>query len=129
MDRFDRMRVEMAAGQLLDLAAGEPGRSSPRVASLKTGSYTAEGPVLIGCALAGASGAVEAPLRVYAGLVGQAFQLRDDVVDGDAAPGEAARVDELVRRAEAAVKGVGLDPEGRDRLIELAALLRFGGAA
>ena len=50
MARFDRMRAEMAAGQFLDVSGA---RDLARVRALKTGSYTAEGPVLIGAALAG----------------------------------------------------------------------------
>ncbi len=61
MSRFDRMRAEMAAGQFLDVSgAARPGR----VAALKTGSYTAEGPVLIGAALARAGPGREGPLRL-----------------------------------------------------------------
>lgn len=90
--RFDRMRAEMAAGQLMDLVGGSFG-ASPRVAALKTGSYTAEGPVLIGAAIAVARAAVEEPLGVYARLVGEAFQLRDDLLDGDAPPEATGRLD------------------------------------
>ncbi len=81
MARFDRMRAEMAAGQFLDVS-GVGDRA--RVRALKTGSYTAEGPVMIGAALAGAGPEAEGPLRVFGRLVGEAFQLRDDVADGDA---------------------------------------------
>jgi geranylgeranyl diphosphate synthase type I len=122
MTRFDRMRVEMAAGQFLDVS----GRGDPaRVAALKSGSYTAVGPVLIGSALAGAGAAVEGPLGVYARLVGEAFQLRDDVVDGDAPPGSSPQVGLLVDRAVRALEGAPLLPEGEAALAELAGLLRL----
>jgi geranylgeranyl diphosphate synthase, type I len=129
MERFDRMRVEMAAGQLLDLdlarAAESPdGTARKRIAALKTGSYTAEGPVLIGAALAGAGRAVEGPLRAYARSLGEAFQLRDDIVDGEAPSGAAAQVDELVSRAAAALQSASLDESGRDALVELASTMR-----
>ncbi|HEX6330237.1 MAG TPA: polyprenyl synthetase family protein [Actinomycetota bacterium] len=123
MDRFDRMRTEMAAGQLLDVRGA--GADRVRVAALKTSSYTAEGPVLIATALAGAGPAVEGPLRVYAGLVGEAFQLRDDVLDGDAEPGAAGRVNELVDRAVGTLSGAPLDPHGVAGLTGLAMLLRL----
>lgn len=122
-ERFDRMRSEMAAGQLLDLAGGPTGASPPRVAALKTGSYTTEGPVLVGAALAEAGPAVEGPLRVYARLVGEAFQLRDDLLDGDAAPEAAGHLDELLERAAEALVGAPLRSEGADALTALAALL------
>jgi geranylgeranyl pyrophosphate synthase len=94
------------------------------VAALKTGSYTTEGPVLVATALAEAGPAVEGPLRVFARLVGEAFQLRDDLEDGDAGPGAAARVRDLVDRAVDALAGAPLVPDGAAALAELAGLLR-----
>jgi hypothetical protein len=78
------MRTEAVSGQYLDLLSSqrhpgdEPG--ARRVARLKSGSYTVEGPLLVGAALAGASPAVEGVLRRYGGPLGEAFQLRDDVL-------------------------------------------------
>jgi geranylgeranyl diphosphate synthase type I len=126
LSRFDRMRAEMAAGQLLDVLGPESGAAPARVAALKTGSYTVEGPVLVASALAGAGEDVEGPLRVYGSLLGEAFQLRDDVLDGDAEPGSAARVGELVGRARAAIEDAPLEPEARDALLEVAASLSLG---
>jgi len=125
LGRFDRMREEMAAGQFLDVLDRDRGPASSRVAALKTGSYTAEGPVLIGTALAAAGPAVEGPLRVYARLVGEAFQLRDDVLDGDAGPEAVARVNDLAARAAAALEGPPLLPEAAAALAALAASLRL----
>jgi geranylgeranyl diphosphate synthase type I len=147
--RFDRMRVEMAAGQFLDLGGlgtvtghgldpdadpnadpdADPDAARARVAALKTGSYTAEGPVLIGSALAEAGPAVEGPLRVYARLVGEAFQLRDDVLDGEADRAAAARVDDLVERAVAALEGAPLEEQGAAALSEIAELVRTMGSS
>jgi geranylgeranyl diphosphate synthase type I len=126
MARFDRMRTEMAAGQFLDVSgAGDPAR----VRALKTGSYTAEGPVLIGAALAGAGPEAEGPLRVFGRLVGEAFQLRDDVADGEAGAEAVAAVDELVARATRALGDAPLRPDGVDALIQIADLLRAAEAA
>jgi geranylgeranyl diphosphate synthase type I len=124
LDRFDRMREEMAAGQYLDVQRAGAGGASARVAALKTGSYTAEGPVLIGAALAGASRSVEGPLRVYGRLLGEAFQVRDDLLDGDAGAGASGRVNELVARARGALEGAPLLAEGVAALAELASMLR-----
>ena len=121
MSRFDRMRIEMAAGQFLDVSKAA---DRERVAALKSGSYTAVGPVLIGTALAGAEPAVEGRLGVYARLVGAAFQLRDDVADGEVPPGSAAEVGELVERAVRSLEGAPLEPQGAAALTELAELLR-----
>ena len=128
LGRFDRMRIEMAAGQFLDLEA-PAGPSPARVAALKTGSYTAEGPVLIGCALAEAGPAVEGPLTVFARHLGEAFQLRDDVVDGDASAAEhVSRVDALVDRATDALIGAPLETEAAQALVAIASLVRMGSA-
>ncbi len=124
LGRFDRMRVEMAAGQFLDLSAAA-GPAPAGVAALKTGSYTAEGPVLIGAALAEAGPSAEGPLRIYGRLVGEAFQLRDDVIDGDAAPNAAAQVGDLVDRGIAALDGAPLEAEGVSALVEIAELVRL----
>jgi geranylgeranyl diphosphate synthase, type I len=124
LGRFDRMRVEMAAGQFLDLSTAA-GPAPARVAALKTGSYTAEGPVLIGAALAEAGPSAEGPLRVYGRLVGEAFQRRDDVIDGDAAPDAAAQVGDLVDRGIAALEGAPLEAEGVSALVEIAGLVRL----
>jgi Geranylgeranyl pyrophosphate synthase len=131
MTRFDRMRVEMAAGQFLDVSGQDVSGmgDGARVRSLKTGSYTAEGPVMIGAALAGAGPQAEGPLRVFGRLVGEAFQLRDDVADGDAASDAGDEVDDLVTRAVRALGDAPLRREGVDALIEIAELLRAPWAA
>jgi geranylgeranyl diphosphate synthase, type I len=127
LGRFDRMRIEMAAGQFLDLSTAAAGPAAARVAALKTGSYTVEGPVLIGAALAAAGSAAEGPLRVYGRLVGEAFQLRDDVIDGDAGPNAVVRIGDLVDRGIAALEGAPLEGDGVSALVEIAGLLRLGG--
>ena len=122
MARFDRMRIEMAAGQYLDVSGS---RDRPRVSALKSGSYTSEGPVRIACAFAEAAPAVEGALRIYALLVGEAFQLRDDVLDGDRAPRAALEVGRLIDRATRALEGVPLEPDAGAALAELAGSLRL----
>jgi geranylgeranyl diphosphate synthase, type I len=87
---YHPMREEMAIGQYLSLAgSGEvvaPDRAR-RVAALKGGGYTVEGPLRIGAALAGGTDAVGECLSRFGRPLGEAFQLRDDLTDGDAAPG------------------------------------------
>ena len=125
MTRFDRMRVEMAAGQFLDVAGSE---RRERVRALKTASYTAEGPVLIGAALAGADAATEGALGVFGRLLGEAFQLRDDALDGapDAATG--TEIDDQLSRAARALEGASLRPEGAGALVAIADALRMEAA-
>lgn len=127
--RFDRMRLEMAAGQYLDLlgAARRDLASAEHVAELKTGSYTVEGPLLIGAALAGASGDVEARLLAYGRPAGEAFQLRDDVLDREAPPGATERVGALVAQAVDALEGARLEPVSAAALRSLAETMRLPG--
>jgi geranylgeranyl diphosphate synthase type I len=128
LERFDRMRVEMAAGQYLDLegVARRDVASAEHVAELKGGSYTVEGPIMIGAALSGASAEMESALAAFARPAGEAFQLRDDLTDHDAAPGiTASRVNHHVDRAIAALEGAPLEPEAVRALRSLAELLRM----
>ena len=127
LERFDRMRVEMAVGQYLDLegVARHDVVSAEHVAALKGGSYTVEGPLMIGAALAGASAEMESALAAFARPAGEAFQLRDDLTDHDAAPGVSAdRVNHLLDRAVAALEGALVQPEAVRALRSLAELLR-----
>lgn len=81
---YNRMRVEVVAGQFVDLlaardaAADEP--AARRIAALKSGGYTVEKPLQIGAALAGADPGLHDRLAAYGAPLGEAFQLRDDVL-------------------------------------------------
>ena len=82
--RYDRMRVEVVAGQYLDVRAAHRGSADEeearRIAVLKSGGYTVEAPVEIGAILGGAGEEIRSPLRGYGVALGEAFQLRDDVL-------------------------------------------------
>ncbi len=82
--RYDRMRVEVVAGQYLDVLAAHRGRAGEeearRIAVLKSGGYTVEGPLQIGAILGGGSDELLASLSTYGVALGEAFQLRDDVL-------------------------------------------------
>jgi geranylgeranyl diphosphate synthase, type I len=118
LERFDRMRLEMAAGQFLDVVGGA--RDGATVAALKTSSYTVEGPILVGTALVGAGPAVEGPLRVFGRHLGEAFQVRDDLVDGDLGDDARPRLARLVDAAADALAGAPLEPVAADALRSVA---------
>jgi geranylgeranyl diphosphate synthase type I len=84
-NRYDKMRVEAVAGQYLDIL----GESDPSawtveraltVARHKTASYTIQWPLSFGAALAGGDRRLDEAFRTYGISVGEAFQLRDDLL-------------------------------------------------
>ncbi|MET0496385.1 MAG: polyprenyl synthetase family protein [Actinoplanes sp.] len=81
---FDEMRTEVTAGQYLDVLTQVTGDMSTeragQVARYKSAKYTVERPLLLGAALAGAPPALSAAYSAYGLPLGEAFQLRDDVL-------------------------------------------------
>jgi len=81
---YDELRIELCMGQYLDLlgtAQGGVGLEGARqIASYKSGKYTIERPLHMGAALAGRLEELEGPLSAYGLPLGEAFQLRDDVL-------------------------------------------------
>lgn len=93
---YNRMRFDVTAGQYLDALGEVVPLSCPpadlsahawRVIELKTVSYSVRAPLQLGAALAGATGTQLQDLEALAIPLGEAFQLRDDLlgVFGDAA--------------------------------------------
>ena len=82
--RYNRMRTEVVTGQFLDVLAAHRGAAteeeSRRVATLKSGGYTVEGPLHIGALLGGGSPGLLETLSRYGLPLGEAFQLRDDLL-------------------------------------------------
>ncbi|MFL6099662.1 MAG: polyprenyl synthetase family protein [Actinomycetales bacterium] len=85
---FDTMRTQLMGGQYLDVleqaAAEQQGGADVeralQVLRFKSAKYTVEHPLLLGASMAGASGEVLAGLSSYGLPLGEAFQLRDDVL-------------------------------------------------
>jgi geranylgeranyl diphosphate synthase type I len=81
---FDEMRTEVTIGQYLDVLTQATGDTTVaravKVARVKSAKYTVERPLLLGAALAGAAPAVSAAYSGYGLPLGEAFQLRDDVL-------------------------------------------------
>ncbi len=81
---FDEMRTEVMVGQYLDVLTQATGELSvaraSKVATFKSAKYTVERPLLLGAALAGAPTAVGDAYSAYGLALGEAFQLRDDVL-------------------------------------------------
>ena len=88
---WHELRLEINLGQYLDLlgtARGDRDRAlAHRIARYKSGKYTIERPLHVGAALAGRLAELQEPLSAYGDPLGEAFQLRDDLLGafGDAA--------------------------------------------
>jgi geranylgeranyl diphosphate synthase, type I len=122
---YHEMRTDMAIGQFLDLSVVpvDPA-AARRIAAMKGGSYTVEGPLLMGAALAGASTFVQTRLRRFGAPLGEAFQLRDDLLDGDARHTATAKdVNTLVGEAISALDPQVLDPVAVESLRSMAGLI------
>jgi geranylgeranyl diphosphate synthase type I len=81
---FDEMRTEVTAGQYLDILGQAVGDDSvgwaSMVARFKSAKYTVERPLLFGAALAGAPDELCQAYSGYGLPLGEAFQLRDDIL-------------------------------------------------
>ena len=87
---FTEQRIEVNIGQYLDLIGTVRGRPSvdtaKRICRYKSGKYTIERPLHLGVALADRLGEFETALTRFGLPLGEAFQLRDDLLGalGDA---------------------------------------------
>jgi geranylgeranyl diphosphate synthase type I len=148
---YHAMRAEVIGGQFLDLLAAARGDATPeetrRISVLKSGRYTVERPLLIGAALADARPAVRDALAAFGAPLGEAFQLRDDIIgafgdpsvtgkdaDGDLREGKQTLLVALARKAanleqrsilDSLLGAEDLDGDGAERL---RAVLRDTGA-
>lgn len=95
-DVFDRMRTEVIAGQYLDvLAQAQPWglepehdeRAARTVIRAKSARYSVEHPLVLGATAAAADGAALERIRRIGLPLGEAFQLRDDILGVFGDPG------------------------------------------
>jgi geranylgeranyl diphosphate synthase type I len=81
---FTELRIEVNVGQYLDLRGTARGRvdegTARRISRFKSGKYTVERPLHLGAALAGRLDDLAGPLSGYGLPLGEAFQLRDDLL-------------------------------------------------
>jgi geranylgeranyl diphosphate synthase type I len=85
---FDQMRAQVGAGQYLDVLAQATGADRPdrlaelarTVVSYKAARYSVERPLVLGGSAAGAGPDVLESYSRYGLALGEAFQLRDDVL-------------------------------------------------
>jgi geranylgeranyl diphosphate synthase type I len=81
---FDTTRTEVIVGQFLDVSVQARGdadvEQSMRVLRYKSAKYSVERPLHLGAALAGAAADTLVALTAYGLPLGEAFQLRDDLL-------------------------------------------------
>ena len=81
---WDELRIELNVGQYLDILGTARGdtdhEGARRIARYKSGKYTIERPLHVGAALAGRLDELQASLSAYGDPLGEAFQLRDDLL-------------------------------------------------
>jgi geranylgeranyl diphosphate synthase type I len=151
---YTELRIELTIGQYLDLLGAARGdvdeEGSRRIAHYKTAKYTIERPLHLGAALAGRFGELGPALSAFGLPLGEAFQLRDDLLgvlgdeavtgkpvgddlrEGKATPVLALAVAEVRRRrdhpAARLLARVGAPDLGQDEVQALRALLVATGA-
>jgi geranylgeranyl diphosphate synthase type I len=96
---FHRMRTELVGGQYLDVLTQSAPPADPFAAAdrarlvirYKSAKYSIEHPLLLGGTLAGANEALLNTYSAYGLALGEAFQLRDDVLGVFGDPGETGK--------------------------------------
>lgn len=117
---FNLMRTEVMAGQYLDILEEVAGPSEPHetavarasaIIRFKSAKYSSEHPLVMGGALAGADEAMLKGYSAFALPLGEAFQLRDDVlgVFGDPAKTGKPAGDDLREGKRTVLVGLTID--------------------
>jgi len=129
LDVLDHTRTEVIAGQFLDVSVQARGRAdvdaAMTVLRYKSAKYSIERPLHTGAALAGADPATTAALRAFGLPLGEAFQLRDDLlgVFGDPAVTGKPAGDDLVEGKRTVLVALALDAAPDDEAARLDAAL------
>jgi len=120
LELFDTTRSEVIAGQFLDVSVQARGRADVETAMTvlryKSAKYSIERPLHIGAALAGATREDLADLSAFGLPLGEAFQLRDDLlgVYGDPATTGKPAGDDLVEGKRTVLVALALDAASPD---------------
>ena len=115
LDVFDVCRSEVIAGQFLDVSVQARGladvEAAMTVLRYKSAKYSIERPLHIGAALAGAGPETMAELTAFGLPLGEAFQLRDDLlgVFGDPAATGKPAGDDLIEGKRTVLVALALD--------------------
>jgi geranylgeranyl diphosphate synthase type I len=120
------LRSELIIGQFMDVMAAAEFCVDPElsrwIAIVKSGRYTIYRPMLVGATLAGRP-ELEGAFEVYGDALGEAFQLRDDLIDafGDSdATGKPTGLD-IEQHKMTLLMGLAMDRDQRTRELVLGA--------
>lgn len=120
------LRSELIIGQFMDVVAAAEFEVDPElsrwIAIVKSGRYTIHRPLLVGATLAGRP-ELERAFEEYGDALGEAFQLRDDLIDafGDSsATGKPTGLD-VEQHKMTLLMGLAMDRDRRTREIVLGA--------
>jgi geranylgeranyl diphosphate synthase type I len=125
LDVFDRCRSEVIAGQFLDVSAQARGSAdvdaAMTVLRYKSAKYSIERPLHVGATLAGGSVEQIRQLGAFGLPLGEAFQLRDDLLGVFGDPGTTGKPagDDLIEGKRTVLVALALDaapPEDAARL-------------
>ena len=120
-DQFDVMRTQLMGGQFLDvldsvrpwatLTTDQRIDQALQVVRYKSANYTVVQPLLIGAECAGADASTRAALAAYGLALGEAFQLRDDLLGVFGDPGQTGKPagDDLIEGKRTALIAFALD--------------------
>jgi len=117
---WDELKIELNIGQYLDVLGTARGgtdlATARRIARYKSGKYTIERPLHLGAALAGRLDELRGPLSAYGDPLGEAFQLRDDVLGsfGDSAVTGKPVGDDLREGKPTPMLAIAIDQVGND---------------
>jgi geranylgeranyl diphosphate synthase type I len=129
LEVFDLCRTEVIAGQFLDVSVQARGSAdlatAMTVLRYKSAKYSIERPLHVGAALAGADGATMSALTAFGLPLGEAFQLRDDLlgVFGDPDTTGKPAGDDLVEGKRTVLVALALDGAPPARAARLDAAL------
>jgi geranylgeranyl diphosphate synthase type I len=129
LDVFDRCRSEVITGQFLDVSAQARGKAdvdaAMTVLRYKSAKYSIERPLHIGATLGGCGAAQLAQLGAFGLPLGEAFQLRDDIlgVFGDPATTGKPAGGDLIEGKRTVLVALALDAAPPEKAARLDAAL------
>ncbi len=147
---WNELKIELNIGQYLDVLGTARGsvnlETARRIAQYKSGKYTIERPLHLGAALLGRLDEFRIPLSRYGAPLGEAFQLRDDILgafgdpsltgkpvgddlrEGKPTPLLSIASQRATPEQRAVLRSIGTPSLGPDDIVELQAILEETGA-